>query len=220
VRIDGEVVRPGWYSIQNGQTPLSEVLQRCGGVTNRADPSRATLVRAGNFQPDAETDRRVRAAPLELLSEVEREWILAHSLSEPGQVSVDVERLVSTGDRKYDLPLWDGDMITIPRYLPQVNVIGRIRRPGLVPYEPGQYLGYYLERAGGLSWRADKSNIFVVKGVAGMPVLKKKVKTVDAGDTIVIPTVREKKFWPMLRDAMVVLGNVATLYLVIHQTTK
>ena len=45
-------------------------------------------------------------------------------------------------------------------------------------------------------------------------------RTLDAGDTIVIPTVREKKFWPAVRDVMIVLGNVATLYLVIDQAVK
>ena len=220
MRVEGEVVRPGSYSIQNGQTLLSEVLRRCGGVTERADPSRAALVRANRFQLDAETDSRVRAIPLELLTNAEREWLLAHSLSEPGQVSLDLEGLLSTGNPEHDLPLWDGDVITIPRFLPQVNVIGRIRRPGLIPYEPDRDLDYYVQRAGGLSWRADASNIFIVKGSTGTPLLKKKVKTVDAGDTIVIPTVREKKFWPLLRDAMAVMGNIATLYLVVNQATK
>ena len=60
----------------------------------------------------------------------------------------------------------------------------------------------------------------MVKAVTGMPVQKSKVKGLDAGDTIVIPTKRERKFWPTFRDAMVVLGNVATLYLVIDQAVE
>jgi protein involved in polysaccharide export with SLBB domain len=111
-------------------------------------------------------------------------------------------------------------VIQIPRFISQVNVIGRVRRPGLIPYEPDRSLDYYIERAGGLAWRANDKDIFIVKGITGMPIEKQKLDKVDAGDTIVIPTKREKKFWPVFRDAMVVLGNVATLYLVIDQAVK
>lgn len=220
VQIGGEVLKPGLYPIKNGQTMFSELLTWCGGITERADVSRATLVRGNRFQLGGDTDMRIRSIPGELRTRTEREWILAHSLSPPGQVSIDLEHLLQTNDNAYDQPLWDGDMIFIPRFLPQINVIGRIRYPGVIPYEPGRDLDYYLERAGGLSWRADRSGVFVVKGYSGTPVERKKIKKLDAGDTIVIPTVREKKFWPVLRDMMVVLGNVATLYLVIDQSVK
>jgi len=220
VQIRGEVIKPGTYSITNGQTMFSTLLAWCGGLTERADASRATLVRGHRFQLGVDTDLRIRSIASELQTKTEREWILAHSLSPAGQVSIDLLRLLKTGDRAYDQPLWDGDVIDIPRFLPQINVIGRVRYPGVIPYEPERDLDYYLERAGGLSWRADRSNVFVVKGATGTPVERNKVKKLDAGDTIVIPTVREKKFWPILRDVMVVLGNVATLYLVIDQAVK
>jgi len=220
VRIAGEVIRPGRYPIENGRTLLSELLVLCGGVTERADLSRATLVRADRFLPGLGTNERIRSIPGELQTGIEREWILAHSLTPVGRVSINLKRLLQTGEKAYDLPLWDGDAVRVPRFLPQVNVIGRVQRPGLIPHIPGCDLDYYIERAGGLSWHADRSGVFVLKGTTGMPVEKKKVKQLDAGDTIVIPTVREKKFWPILRDAMVVLGNIATLYLVIDQAAR
>jgi len=219
IEIVGEVARPGGYVIENGRTMLSDVLERCGGVTHRADVARASLVRGGEFQLDFDIDRLMRSVPSDIQTRTEREWILAHSLSVPGQISVDVGQLLR-GDPAYDLTLWNGDVIYIPRFISQVNVIGRVRRPGLVMFESGHDLSYYIERAGGLAWRADARNVFVVKGITGMPVERHKVNEVDAGDTIVIPTKQEKKFWPIFRDAMVVLGNIATMYLVIDQAVK
>ncbi len=220
VTIRGEVTRSGKYPIENGQTLLSELFALCGGVTDRADLSRAILVRSSRFLIDTETDARMRSIPVELQTDPEREWILAHSLAPAGQVSIDLVRLLETGDIAYDLPLWQGDIVNVPRFLPQVKVIGRVRNPGLIPFEPGRDPDYYLERAGGFSWRADRRGTFVVKANTGTPVKKKKIKELDAGDTIVVPTVREKEFWPVFRDAMIVLGNVATLYLVIDQVVK
>jgi len=219
VEIVGEVYRPGGYVIENGRTMLSDILERCGGVTHRADVARASLVRGGQFQLDFDIDRRMRSVPGDIQTRTEREWVLAHSLSVPGQMSVDLARLLR-GNTDYDLPLWNGDIIYIPRFISQVNVIGRVRRPGLVPFEVGHDLSFYIERAGGLAWRADGKNVFVVKGITGMPVERHKVNEVDAGDTIVIPTKREKRFWPIFRDAMVVMGNIATMYLVIDQAVK
>lgn len=220
VTIRGEVTRPGQYPIENGQTLLSELFELCGGVTERADLSRAVLVRSGRFLLDTDTDERMRSIPIELQTDPEREWILAHSLAPAGQVSINLVRLLETNDVAYDLPLWHGDVVDVPRFLPQIKVIGRVQHPGLIPYEPGRGPDYYLERAGGFSWRADRGGTFVVKANTGSPVKKKKLKKLEAGDTIVVPTVREKEFWPVLRDAMVVLGNVATLYLVIDQAIK
>ena len=220
IRIGGEVIRPGRYAVKNGRTMLSEILKRCGGVTDRADLARATLLRAERHQIDLVTDRRMRSIADDLQTDAEREWILAHSLSEAGQVSIDLEKLIHSGNDSYDLPLWDGDMINIPHCLFQINVIGRVRRPGLISYQPGQGLNYYLERAGGLSWRGDRSRIFVVQGTTGTAVENNKIKTLDAGDTIVVPTKKRRTFWPLFRDAMVVLGNAATLYLVIDQAVK
>jgi protein involved in polysaccharide export with SLBB domain len=220
VTVLGEVARPGRYPIQSGQTLLSELFVMCGGLTSRADLAGATLSRSRGFLLDTDTDERMRSIPVELQTDSEREWILAHSLSPAGQVSIDLVRLLETQDVAYDLPLWDEDYVYVPRFLPQIKVIGRVTNPGLIPYEPNRGPDYYLERAGGYSWRADRRGTFVVKANTGSPLKKKKVKQLEAGDVIVVPTVRERQFWPILRDAMVVLGNVATLYLVVDQSIK
>lgn len=220
VRVRGEVRSPGEYPIINGQTMLSEILARCGGPTERADLDKATLNRAGVYQPDVSTDQLVRSIPVELQTGPEREWILAHSLTPPGKVSINLIKLLVEGDPAYDLPLWDGDVINIPRFLPQVKVIGRVKNPGLIPYVPERNSEYYITRAGGFSWRAGKGDIFIVKASTGAPVKRDKVKKIEAGDTIVVPSKKDREFWPIFRDAMVVVGNLATLYLVIDQAVQ
>ncbi len=65
------------------------------------------------------------------------------------QVIAQIDRALA-GDRGADIVLLPGDVITIPLQPNTVAVRGNVAIEGLIKYEPGRRVNYYLNRAGGL----------------------------------------------------------------------
>ncbi|MGB2768889.1 MAG: SLBB domain-containing protein, partial [Candidatus Zixiibacteriota bacterium] len=142
------------------------------------------------------------------------------SRENPGRVACDFEKLLADGLKEYDITLKSGDVIRIPPKSMVVNVSGSVVNPGLVPYEPGKDYRYYIARAGGFSWKARQNKIMVIKGQTGERMRPSTRRKIDPGDTILVPERPERDYWKLFRDTILVLGNVATIYLVIQQATE
>jgi polysaccharide biosynthesis/export protein len=126
VNIQGEVGKPGRYPLTTNMTV-------------------ADLIRiGGGLKPSANTD----AADL-----TEYEWVHQQKLAgHQQQISITA---ALTGDSKANLPLSNGDVLTI-RQLPgwndlgaYITVKGEVKNPGAYGIRPGEKLSSVLERAGG-----------------------------------------------------------------------
>ncbi len=217
VQITGEVLRPGIYVFPGRNVSLLSLVDSAGGFTPEADITGIRVARARLPQWETEYRRRLEQLPQELLTESESDWLLADAISVPGRISTDFVKLFVQRDREYDVFLSDEDAVTVPPHSPFVSVIGRVVRPGLVPHSSGEGFDYYLDRAGGFAWRADRGGSFVVKGGTGATVKRGDVRDITSGDLIVVPTKRGIDFWQGFKDALVVTANLATIYLVIDQ---
>jgi polysaccharide biosynthesis/export protein len=175
VTIRGEVVFPGTYPIRRGEK-LSSLLARAGGLTDLAFP-------AGGVFTRVEIQQRQREQ-LELLAQrVERD-LAAISVSDPnasdtitaGQSLIDqlrnstptgrwVIRLddLVAGDDEADVVLKDGDTLLVPDERQEVTVLGEVQYATSHVYERGLTRDEYVNRSGGLSQRADKRRIYVVR---------------------------------------------------------
>jgi polysaccharide export outer membrane protein len=218
VTVRGEVLYPGVYNIEGDQTKLSEVIAKAGGFTPGASLAEAEMVRVYNVvDPEFE---RLKNIPVADMSKSEYDYFKLRARERPGRVAVDFEKLFLQGRSEYDIVLKDGDNINIPPKSMVVNVSGSIVNPGLVPFKPDEDYRYYIKRAGGLSWKARKSNIRIVKGLTGERVRPSKSRKIDPGDTILVPEKPERDYWGFFKDTMIVFGNLATIYLVVQQATK
>jgi len=79
-------------------------------------------------------------------------------------VVIDMERALRR-DPRHNVILLPGDEIRVPPKPGTVVVRGNVRRPGLVKYVPGERVGYYIERAGGLD--EDSKVILVTQADGG-----------------------------------------------------
>jgi len=218
VVVQGEVYYPGVYSIEEDVTRLSEVIAKAGGFTPYASLAEAEMVRSYNVtDPEFE---RLKNIPVADMTESEYDYFRLRSREKPGRVACDFERLFGQGLEAYDVVLKDGDVIHVPPKSMVINVSGSVINPGLVPYEPGRDYRYYVDRAGGFSWKARKNKVLIVKGQTGDRARPSKRREIDPGDTILVPEKPERDYWKLFKDTMLVLGNVATVYLVIDQATK
>src|SRR3989440_2478053 len=74
-----------------------------------------------------------------------------------GRINVDLTRALSDTTSSANVILQPGDAIEIPEYQPAVKVTGAVNSPGSVLWKKGENLEYYIEGAGGFSYRAEKS---------------------------------------------------------------
>jgi protein involved in polysaccharide export with SLBB domain len=203
VTLDGEVVRPGRYSVMPGER-LSAVLARAGGVTSSGSirgavfrrPSAAGTIRSQRREllerRTIELDRQMQMAAGDTAAlraiNVQRE--LLASLD----ASADVDRIaVSLDDRGRwvggvrDLVLEDGDRITVPPLSATVTVLGSVMNPGTVAARKGAGVSDYVELAGGYARDADRRMSFVLRA-GGDAVPIDKVGRVEPGDAVVVAT--------------------------------
>jgi polysaccharide export outer membrane protein len=218
VTINGEVLYPGVYNIEEDKTKLSEVIEKAGGFTPFASLAEAEMVRTYNVtDPEFE---RLKNIPVGDMKESEYNYFKLRAREKPGRVACDFEKIFLQKMNEYDLALKNGDVINIPPKSMVVNVSGSVINPGLVPYASEKDYKYYVDRAGGFSWKARKNGILIIKGQTGERMKPSRGRKIDPGDTILIPEKPERDYWKFFKDTMLVLGNVATVYLVIQQATK
>lgn len=220
VRVTGEVQRRGYYAFAGESISLRSVIDSAGGFTAFADLSHALVVRSQQPSWVKDNRERVGLVPSELRSQTETDIVYADALTVQGRLSVDFEKLFVQGDETHNVLLIDGDEVVVPRLTENINIIGRVVQPGLVPLKPGADLQYYIQRAGGFSWQADRGGTFLVKGATGVAIKKRRVEDITAGDTIVVPTKRGRRWWSAFRETLTVTTSLATLYLVIDQVTQ
>ena len=218
VTVNGEVLYPGEYDIEEDQAKLSEVITQAGGFTADASLAEAEMIRVYNVvDPEFE---RLKNVPVADMTRSEYDYFKLRARETPGRVAVDFRRLFLEGQKEYDVLLKNGDIINIPPKSMVVNVSGSVVNPGLVPYKSGEDYKYYIGRAGGVSWKARERKIQIVKGLTGERLRPSKSRKIDPGDTILVPEKPERNYWGFFRDTMIVLGNVATIYLVVQQATE
>ena len=78
-----------------------------------------------------------------------------------GRVNVDLPRAMRDTASSSNIILQPGDSIHIPEYQPSVKVAGAVNSPGSVLWQKGKTLDYYVDAAGGLTFRADASKVRV-----------------------------------------------------------
>ena len=175
VTIRGEVVFPGTYPIRRGEK-LSSLLERAGGLTDLAFPEGSVFTRL-------ELQQREREQLEVLARRIERD-LAAVSVSDPsasqtittgqslisqlrdavatGRWVIRLDEIVA-GNEAADVVLKGGDQLLVPDERQEVTVLGEVQYATSHVYEAGLSRDDYINRSGGLSQRADKKRIYVVR---------------------------------------------------------
>ncbi len=222
VLVEGEVRRPGHFTLETGER-LSSVLKRAGGLTDNAFPEGIVLVR--------ESVRKRQQAELERFMASERQRLTAQSASlaagaagigaaagatgtaaeqqvlalrlqqleavatrvELGRVVVQVRSIEALEGTEDDLALEARDRIAIPQPPKTVSIIGAVKNPSTVVYKAGLHLDDYVQQAGGMSEDANKREVYVMRANGATEGTYVRIKDMRPGDTIVVPQKIEAK---------------------------
>ncbi|WP_316811432.1 SLBB domain-containing protein [Pedobacter heparinus] len=173
VKLEGEVLYPGLYTITQKNERISDLIKRAGGLTPTAYTDGASLKRPGaeKVNPgdknaidnrDEEKKklmnlRRAQEAGVKdtVKAEVEQQLI------QSDLVGIDLEKILRKPLSKYDLIVEDGDVIRVPRQLQTVKVTGEVLNPNSIVYLPGKSFKQYVNGAGGFTSRALKRGAYI-----------------------------------------------------------
>jgi protein involved in polysaccharide export with SLBB domain len=207
VVISGEVLFPGKYTINDGQT-LSSVIRRAGGYTANAFEFGGNLTRESAKEIEKEINERIYQDMIKFIatSANAKEIVsggggtLPLILSEfknvkpVGRVTADFD-LAKIGKRAdLDTALQNGDRIHIPPYSQEIYVLGEVLTPGARLYEPGTKAQDYIKKSGGLGLYGDKKRIVVISPngdsflwSGGFAAFSKKEFDIIPGTVIYVP---------------------------------
>lgn len=217
VLLNGEVRYPGRYSILRGET-LSSVIARAGGLTEQAYPYGAVFTRPAVAQQQTlgfKREARDIQEQLILLAAKGTSTSSASTTSQgidqgtaafletvvnqigntpgTGRLQVIADPTVLAVNKDDDIPLQDGDALTVPPRPSDVTVVGEVQYPGSYLAKSGLSASDYIDLAGGYGRYADDSYTFVIypdgssKQIDSFTLLDFSQNSIPPGSVILVP---------------------------------
>lgn len=213
VRLEGEFVGAGVYSVKPGET-LRQLLKRAGGFTpdaylyasefTRESTRRVQRQRLNEYADQLEIQAATASAAGNATALNAQDAAAATAAASSAQTSIaQLRRAQPNGrivlqlkpdsrgvDSVPDLPLEDGDRFVVPRVPATVSVEGEVYSANAFLFKRGERTIDYLREAGGPDRNADMKHAFVLRAdgsVYSQQYGNIKKATIFPGDTIVIP---------------------------------
>lgn len=206
VTLRGEVVFPGTYTLEAGET-LFSVLSRAGGLTERAYPKGAVYTNQvakaqqmrraeqilNNVEKEAASRSTVQVDNLSPTSITNQQATLLNYID--GRVVINLSQIIK-GDKKANFEMQDGDTLEVPAENKTVAVVGEVQNPGTFFIDEGRSRSDFISLAGQETRYADINRTYVIKadgsvrhrGGAIWSSAFSRGRNIEAGDTIVVPT--------------------------------
>ena len=212
IEISGEVAFPGVYSIEQGVTTVSQILQTAGGLNHRADPQKLVIIpRQRDFE-----SQRLEGIPFTDLSDSEKSYLRSRLKAPERLLYLSGSESVEQG---LDYPLMNGDQLYVPAEELFIEVIGAVRNPGRYPFVPGLNARDYLDLAGGKSRNATR-RVYVLKPETGIKLLAGELNSIQPGDVVFVEEKPEIRSWDRFKDIVTITSGVVTMIAVVISLTK
>jgi protein involved in polysaccharide export with SLBB domain len=227
VRVEGEIAAPGIYQIQPGET-LPQLVQRAGGMTPEAYvfgtefareetrrqqqialddaikrleaqlASEGATAAANLSATDAQAANQLRQAQAEARkAQITR----LKGLKSTGRIALELPASATPTDLP-DLPLEDGDRVSVPARPAFVFAVGAVANNNAILWRSGRKMRDYLDVAG-VDAEADMGNSFIVRADGTVLHASRRGWFNDLegtelmpGDTLVVPEKGNREtFW-------------------------
>lgn len=170
VKVEGEVLYPGFYTIQVKNEKISDIITRAGGLSASADANGGTLKRNNiailgidKNRADTTAAARDRADQMQRIkSSFQDTTDNTGTGLRNNYVGIDLVKVLQTPGTNMDLILEDGDILRIPKQQQVVRVNGQVLYPSVVVFDKGKSFSDYVLNAGGFAPDALKKGAYVV----------------------------------------------------------
>jgi polysaccharide export outer membrane protein len=186
VRLEGEFVSAGVYSVRPGET-LRALVKRAGGLTQQAYLFGSELLRessrleqqqrlddfanslerqsasaAANIRGSVLSPEEAAAANSQMAAQRDLVGKLREVRAQ-GRVVLDFEPQAAGNGALPELQLEDGDVFTVPSRPSFVNVVGSVHNSTSFLWSETKHLGDYLREAGGETRTGDSRHAFLIR---------------------------------------------------------
>lgn len=215
VEVGGEVMRPGTYSILEGET-LSQLLERAGGFTPRAYPAGASFTRESvktlqQIQMKTLADRIEQSLSSLQFKDTDNTKFTASMAAQQelvkrlrnteatGRIVVELDTPNRMRKEGHDMVLSHGDKLYVPSHNDTISVLGAVYSPNALRHADGRTVGDYLGAAGGATPVGDMRNLYVIRADGRVHALSNYsegwwifrrnllASELNPGDTIIVP---------------------------------
>lgn len=200
VLISGQIQYPGPYSLGSNIERLSDIIRRAGGFTPDAYPQGAYLRRYKTDTEKQKSEETLRQLQRRVSSDSVKASKNADEdiIKEYDQVPLNLPLIMSNPGSSEDITLKSKDEIFIPKYDPQVKIVGGVLLNTQIPYNSEYTYVDYIIAAGGYSGDAWKSKSFITYANGKGATVKhflffKSYPKVLPGSTLIVPKRAEKK---------------------------
>ena len=190
VIVEGEVQFEGTYALSNKGQRLSEIIKQAGGLTKRAYPEGAKLLRLMTQEERDQMETMLRTAQRNSGSDSIDVRKLMTNANYP--VGIELDKALAHPNTDDDPILREGDRIVVPRYDGTVKINGEVLYPNTVYYKEGKDANYYIDLAGGTTSTAKKSRTIIIY-MNGMVAKADRKHKPRPGCQIVVPTKRRAR---------------------------
>jgi protein involved in polysaccharide export with SLBB domain/DNA-binding transcriptional MerR regulator len=190
VTIEGEVQFKGNYTLTSSRQRLSEIIKQAGGLTNRAYPEGAKLMRQMTQEEREQMETMLRTAQRNSGNDSIDVKKLLTMTTFP--VASELDKALANPGSDDDPFLREGDRIVVPRYTSTVTINGEVLYPNTVRYKAGEKTDYYLDLAGGVSSTGKRSQTIIIY-MNGMVAKADRKHRPAPGCQIVVPTKAKKR---------------------------
>lgn len=220
VKIEGEILYSGTYTLAKKSERLSDIIKQSGGLTQTAYSKGARLERT--ITPD-ERLRMQSVLKMAQAQSGEKDSVNMKKLDlgDTYYVGIDLDKALESPGSNYDIVLREGDRIIVPGYSGTVKISGDVMYPNTVAYREGKNINYYINQAGGLGNSAKKSHTYIIYMNGTVERMGRGVKPMP-GCEIIVPS--KPKTGKMSTAEVVAIGtgaaSIATMIATIANLVK
>jgi len=185
ITIEGEVQFRGNYTLTSSNQRLSEMIKQAGGLTKRAYPEGAKLLRQMTQEEREMMETMLRTAQRNSGNDSIDVKKLLTLTTFP--VAIELDKALANPGSDDDPYLREGDRIVVPRYTSTVSINGEVLYPNTVRYKAGEKADYYIDLAGGVSSSGKRSQTIIIY-MNGMVAKADRKHKPRPGCQIVVPT--------------------------------
>ncbi len=225
VKVEGEVLYPGVYSIRTKNERISDLVERVGGFSPYAYIQGATLIRKKLDEVDIKQEQFLdEIVDISSLSDDGEAMKKVEKKLNEYRIGIDLKRIMAHKHSKYDLILNDGDVLLIPSEKQTIEIKGEILAPSLVRFEKGLSLREYVNRAGGFSDRAKKRSVYVMYANGDIKSTKnslffKNYPELEPGAIIIVPSKPERQRLST-GETIGIVSAITTMMVLIYNAIK
>jgi protein involved in polysaccharide export with SLBB domain len=135
VKVEGEVLYPGMYTIISKDERVSDLVKRAGGLTTLGYAKGASLKREGPVKADGKNaidqneEEQNKLAKLQRLQENVKDTInvkVKEEILKNVYVGIELDKILENPGTQNDLLIEEGDILRIPKQLQTVKVNGEV----------------------------------------------------------------------------------------------